>query len=521
MRIGIDVGGTNTDAVILDGSKVLAAAKHPTTSDVESGIGSALSSVLQRAAVGVGDIDAVMIGTTQFTNAFVQASNLARVGALRVGAPATRGIPPFSTWPERLSAAVRGGVALVAGGYQFDGRPISQLDERGVAAAAVAFRSSGVSEVAITGVFSQLNNQQEMRAAEIVREELPGASVTLSSELGRTGLLERENAAIMNASLRPLARIVAQAFQGSLRAIGLSVPFFVSQNDGTVMSSDHMRRFPVLTFAAGPTNSLRGAALLTGTRDALVADIGGTTADIGMLVAGFPRQSSLHVDIGGVRTNFRMPDVLSLGLGGGSRVRCGGPEITVGPDSVGHRLSSEALVFGGNTFTATDVAVAAGQAKLGDPNRIAGLNREQCREALDVIHRLLEDGIDRMKTSAQPLPLVLVGGGSILISRPLGGVSHSLVPEHADVANAVGAAVGQVGGEVDRIYNFADFGREAALDDAANRARALAVAAGASSSSLEIVDLEDIPLQYLPGGASRVVCRAVGDLDPVREVAHA
>src|SRR3546814_14694551 len=80
------------------------------------------------------------------------------------------------------------------------------------------------------------------------------------------------------------------------------------------MSAAHMQRYPVLTFAAGPTNSLRGAAWLTGASEAIVIDIGGTTSDLGVLINGFPRQSTVHVDVGGVRTNFRMPDILSIGL---------------------------------------------------------------------------------------------------------------------------------------------------------------------------------------------------------------
>ena len=96
------------------------------------------------------------------------------------------------------------------------------------------------------------------------------------------------------------------------------------------MSVEYTERYPVATFASGPTNSMRGAAFLSGLDDCAVVDIGGTTADVGMLQHGFPREAAVAVDIGGVRTNFRMPDVLSLGIGGGSLVRADG-EPTVGP----------------------------------------------------------------------------------------------------------------------------------------------------------------------------------------------
>src|SRR5690606_27026325 len=135
-------------------------------------------------------------------------------------------------------------------------------------------------------------------------------------------------------------------FRAALRELNISAPFFITQNDGTLMDADFVERYPVLTFASGPTNSMRGAAYLSNLKEALIADIGGTTTDIGMLRNGFPRESSLNVDIGGVRTNFRMPDVLACGLGGGSLVRLDGNQVRVGPQSVGYRLLEESRVFG-------------------------------------------------------------------------------------------------------------------------------------------------------------------------------
>lgn len=517
MRIGVDVGGTNTDAVILDGARVLATVKRPTSADVSTGIREAIGAVLRDAGVAPAAVGAVMIGTTHFTNAFVQAVGLAPVAALRIGFPASRSIPPFSAWPARLRDPVEGPSAMIAGGFQFDGRPLGALDEAALRAFAGEVAAAGIREVAVTAIFAQVNTAHEQRAAELLHELLPGISVTLSSEVGRTGLLERENATIMNASLRPLAATVAAAFGDALSRLGLTCPYFVSQNDGTLMSAEQMRRFPVLTFAAGPTNSLRGACFLTGLRDALVVDIGGTTSDVGVLVGGFPRQSTLHVDIGGIRTNFRMPDILSFGVGGGSRVRLEDAGATVGPDSVGYRLTSDALVFGGTTLTASDVAVAAGYARIGDPQAVATLDPDAIERAVVEIHRLLGDGIDRMKTSAEPVPLILVGGGAVLVDRPIAGVSETIRPADAGVANAVGAAIGQVSGGVDRIYNIA---RDEALADARAQAIAAAIAAGAVPASVAITELEDLPLQYLPGGARRIVCRAVGDLAEL-EMAHA
>src|SRR5699024_6108845 len=111
---------------------------------------------------------------------------------------------------------------------------------------------------------------------------------------------------------------MSQGFTRALQARGIRARVWFGQNDGTLMSHDYARRFPVLTIGSGPTNSIRGASHLSRVPDGLVVDIGGTTTDIGVLVGGFPRQSAQAVSIGGIQTNFRMPDVLSVGLGGGS-----------------------------------------------------------------------------------------------------------------------------------------------------------------------------------------------------------
>lgn len=511
MRIGIDVGGTNTDAVLLDGTRVKTWHKAPTTPDVSSGIITAISSTLRTAGVSTDALTGVMIGTTQFTNAFVERRNLLEVGVVRIALPATRGLPPLVDWPEDIVKIIGRHVHMVQGGYEFDGRINKPLDEHAVAAAARDFARKGLKAVAVSGLFSPLNGTMEQRAAEIVAEILPEAKITLAHTIGRIGLLERENAAVMNASLAELSTRVVASFRRALRELGITCPFYISQNDGTLMNADFVEAHPVLTFASGPTNSMRGAAFLSGIRDAVVVDIGGTTSDVGVLVNGFPRESSVTSDIGGVRTNFRMPDILALGLGGGSVVNTEGG-LRIGPWSVGYNLHREALAFGGGTFTATDIAVAAGHADIGDRRRLAHLPESLIVEGLKLMRSMIEASVDRMKTSADPLPLILVGGGSILVRGEMAGISKVIVPDRAAVANAVGAAIAQVGGEVDRVYSYARTDRKVALDDARARAIKAAEDAGAAPGTIEIYDLEEMPLAYIPGGAVRLRVKAVGEL---------
>ncbi|MFG3442588.1 hydantoinase/oxoprolinase N-terminal domain-containing protein [Nonomuraea sp. NPDC047897] len=499
MRIGIDVGGTNTDAALIDGDgQVLATVKCPTTEDVTGGVAAAL------AALGATDVSAVMIGTTHFVNALVEAARLEPVAAVRLGLPATAALPPLVDWPLPLREAVEGAIHLCHGGHEYDGTPLSGLDPAELRAVAADIRARGLRSVAVSSVFSPVSADSERRAAEILAAELgPGVHLSLSAEIGRVGLLARENATIVNAALRPLADRTVAAFGEALRRAGITAPLFLSQNDGTLMDVAHARRYPVATFASGPTNSMRGAAYLSGLSDCAVVDIGGTTTDVGVLAGGFPREAAGEALVAGVRTNFRIPDVLSIGIGGGSVVAGDG---TTGPRSVGYRLTSEALVFGGPTLTATDLAVAAGHARLGDPARVAGVDPGP---ALKGIAERVAEAVDRMRTSPAPLPVVLVGGGSILIDE-LPGFADVRRPDHYEVANAVGAAIAQVGGEVDRVFSGP---REANLAEARAEAVSRAERAGARAGSVRIVDVEELPLAYLPGDATRIRVKAVGDLD--------
>ncbi|HKG25074.1 MAG TPA: hydantoinase/oxoprolinase family protein [Thermomicrobiales bacterium] len=510
LRIGIDVGGTNTDAVLMDGTTVIAKIKTPTTEDVTSGITTALRYVLETSGTETSRIAGVMVGTTHFTNAVVERQRLEPTAAVRLGLPATAALPPFVDWPEDLADTLGRHAYLCHGGHEFDGREISPLNVDEIKQIAGDLNAKGITAVAVSSVFSPVNTSMEQEAAAIITAEAPHASVTISSDIGRIGLLERENAAILNACLRPLARQTVAAFRNAIDALDISAPLYLTQNDGTLMSADFAEQYPVLTFASGPTNSMRGAAFLSGLKDAMVVDVGGTTSDVGALTHGFPREASVAVDIGGVRTNFRMPDVLSFGLGGGSLVRQ--DPLRVGPQSVGYRITEEALVFGGDTLTTTDIAVAAGAADIGDAQRVKSLDRTLVQAAMDRIQEMTDAAVDRMKTSAEPIPVIVVGGGSVLIAKPVAGASEMVKPDHFEAANAVGAAIGQISGEVDRVYSLEARSRADALDAAKSEASQKAIDAGADPGTVQIVDVEDVPLTYLPGNATRIRVKAVGDL---------
>ena len=245
-------------------------------------------------------------------------------------------------------------------------------------------------------MFSPVTAEMEQRAAAIVAEEVPGIRLSLSHEIGRIGLLERENAAVMNACLVELASRIVHSFRRALAELSQGAVLHQPERrhaDG----AEYVEKYPVLTFASGPTNTMRGAAFLSGLKDAMVVDIGGTTSDVGVLIRGFPREASVAVDIGGVRTNFRMPDVLSsawaAAASSGRRAHR--------PRAVGYEITSKALVFGGDVLTTTDIAVAAGLENIGDRSRVKHwIRTRRDRAGHDPSHG--RHAVDRMKTSAEP-----------------------------------------------------------------------------------------------------------------------
>ena len=499
--IGVDVGGTNTDAVRLRDGDIAAWAKVTTTPDIEAGLLAALGRVR-----GSEPIDRVHVGTTAFTNALVERRHLAPAAAIRVGAPVSESLPPMTDWPADLRAAVTNPVFFVHGGREYDGRPIRPLDRGEVERVAAALGSAQVTQAAITAVFATSYPDDERRVARWLQAANPAVAVSLSHRVGRFGILERENATLLNAMLRPLAERTVAAYRAAVPA-----PLFISQNDGTVMRAEQAADLPVFTIASGPTNSLRGAAMLTGLSDAIVFDIGGTTTDVGVLRGGYPQLAGIDLAVAGVHTNFRMPDLCSIGVGGGSHV-----DLTtgaVGPNSVGFRLTEDARVFGGPTLTLTDVAVAAERVEIGDRARVRGVGPDLIARVDAHLRARFSRLLESFDQIGRPLPVVLVGGGAPLVAHLFAALERDVIaPEYASVANAYGAAIAQVGGEVDLTFSLATLTRAEALGRAEREAHRRAAEAGAQAGSIRTVELEDAALTYLASDALRVRARAVGDL---------
>lgn len=199
--VGVDVGGTNTDAVILKGHEVIANVKHPTTPDRTTGVRTAIENVIENLVqsrshsmyTSHGDvincIQRVNIGTTHFVNALIERRNLQRVGVIRLCGSASRALPPFIDFPEELRRQVDGGYALVQGGHECTRREIANINQEEIIQKVEELWSNGVRNFVICGVFSPLVHNHEVEVSEMIMNAYPDISITLSHSVSNITIL--------------------------------------------------------------------------------------------------------------------------------------------------------------------------------------------------------------------------------------------------------------------------------------------------------------------------------------------
>lgn len=314
--IGLDTGGTYTDAALLDTATgtVRATGKSLTTrDDLSIGVGGAIRRVLEDFDGSAADIGLVSLSTTLATNAVVEGVG-GRVGLLMIGFDET------SLQRADLARALgQDPVFFINGGHAADGAPQAQLDEAAIREAVNATEGE-VSAYAVAGHFATRNSAHESRTRDLLRD-LTGAPVTCSHELSSSlGGPRRALTAVLNARLINLLDRLVAATEGIMADEGLSCQLMVVKGDGSLLESGYARSRPVETVLSGPAASLAGAAFLAGTRTAMVADIGGTTTDIALLQNGAPRLKPDGALVGGWQTMVEAADIRTCGLGGDSEV---------------------------------------------------------------------------------------------------------------------------------------------------------------------------------------------------------
>ena len=508
MRIGIDVGGTNTDSVLINNNKIESSFKTNTSEDISNSVKLSISEVIQNQPKE--KINSIIIGTTHLINDLLERKNLSKTGVIRLCGPATRLLKPLCDWPDDIKKSNNFITDFTDGGLEFDGREISAVNKSEIQKLCEIYKKEQVESIAITGVFASVNPYQELEVKNIILNEMGKIPVSMSHQIGRIGLLERENATILNAMLSKSAKKTFANLTKIITELNLKSKIYITQNDGTMASINDALNYPIFSLSSGPTNSMRGAAFLSGIKDGIVIDIGGTSTDIGMLINSFPKESSIAVEFSGIRTNFRMADVLSIPLGGGSIINQKTPYVS--NQSLGNRITTNSLSFNGSTTTITDIFTNQNKANFIPPNKNFKLSSNLIKSVENEIYSKISIAVDRMKTDSKNIKAIVVGGGSFIIPKKLDGVDLIKFPKFGEVANAIGSSMAQISGYSEKVFSTTDLSRDEIIEISKNEAIENAVKKGAEKKSIEIIDFEEIPLSYLPSNAVTIKTRAVGNI---------
>jgi len=523
MILGIDVGGTHTDAVLVDQCKIRRKAKVPTNTD------NLLHSLLKVTKDLLADenpenLERMVFSTTISTNAIVQ-KKTDRVGMILASGP---GIAP--------AQIVIGEDCHFISGY---------VDHRGVETAAVSddeilragerIRSAGIDHVGIVGKFSTRNPAQEIRIRDRLLDVI--GHLSLGHQMsGHLNFPRRVATTYLNASISRLYGRFVKDILFFARQQGISAPIYILKADGGTFDICHSLAFPVQTILSGPAASIMGTLALSVNReDAIALDIGGTTTDIAIFAGGVPLLEVFGVTIGGHKTLIRGLRTKSIGLGGDSCVRVDCNRLSIGPDREG-----PAAAFGGPCPTPTDAMIILGLANIGDRDRAeramapiaAKLNcsllvaaqqvfEQSCRIIVDQVRNVIEEinnqpvytiheMLDGKKL--QPKILHVVGGPAKPMAPRLGQLLDCPVhiPEHSEVANAVGASLARTTAEItvladteQKVLSIAEEGYRTAIpkhfskDDAIRVARgklherALRMGARAEDLEVEVIESQD------------------------------
>jgi N-methylhydantoinase A/oxoprolinase/acetone carboxylase beta subunit len=400
LRIGIVGGAASTDAVAVDiHDRVLATAMVGS----RDGIAGAIRAILVRDGVDARAVRWVMLGTDHVLEDVSATQDLRKVAVVRIGGPLTLAVPPLAPWPAPLREAVSAGEIVVAGGSEYDGRAMAALDKDALARFLQSL-ADRVQAVAITGMFAPVSPDHELAAADVARRELGNmVHISLSHEIGSIGLLERENATVLNAALGGAAERMAAAARASLAEAGIEAELLFTQNDGTLMVVDHALRFPTLMIASGPGTTIRGAADLSGVGDAVVVAVGAAAAYVGALVNGIGRERTGPTDIAGVRTSLRLPDVRRVAIGAPAladavaRATAVQPAVPVVVVGHGHRLVPDRLPGVSEVIRPPDgefaQAIGAAFAPVSGQFARICLNRPDIRRA--VLHEVRAEALAR------------------------------------------------------------------------------------------------------------------------------
>ncbi len=500
--IGIDIGGTHIDLVVVDDKQsIIKSHKQVHQKPLNDSIIQAIQKLIGQ-DLNPKYCQAIHIGTTIAINSLLEQKNLKKVGVLRLAAHQPD-MPPAYHFPASLKEKILVDFVNVNAGFEYNKRAMGALSKHEVLDGLKKLCAQGAESIAVVGCFSPLYAEQELEVLNIIEEVAnQKLSVCLSHQIGGLGFLNRENNTILNACLQGSLSAELLNLQKQIHQLGFTAPLFITQNNGCLMTLEEALEFPIKTIASGPTNSLIGACKLAGLNQAVIVDIGGTSTDIGVVENGFPRYSFESAKIAGIQTDYMLPEIQVLALGGGSQIKTQNTKIQIGPESLGADLFTQALTFGGNQLCLHDAAYVL-QTQL----PFLQLGVEKAEMIMAQLMETLQQQIDKI-IQVKNYPILLVGGGAGLI------VHHHLLPNmkrpmHFAVANAYGAALAEISATVDEVCSLAEH-KQAIIEKLEGKAKSKAIQNGAKASSVRIIQKELLPFYYMENQLTRIIITASG-----------
>lgn len=526
MRIGLDVGGTHTDAVLITKNGLLSTAKVPTDhADLVSSVLAALTAVT--AAAGGGPIASVNLSTTLTTNAILEGTTEA-TGVLVSGGP---GIDP-------MEHRIGNHYFVIDGSIDHRGVEQERLDADQLAESVSACKQNGIKTFAVVSKFSPRNplHENEMKTALAGMADFIAAGHRMA---GRLNFPRRIATAAFNAAVWRTFSVFADAVESGMASLGTTAPIAILKADSGTMPLAAARTMPVESILSGPAASILGIAALCDIReDAVLLDIGGTSTDIALFAAGTPLLDPEGINISKRPTLVRALQATSIAIGGDSALRVSENDITVGPVRKG-----PCMALGGPVPTLMDACNVAGLSGLGDTQKsrtgFAMLAAEADQEPLPFARKALAAAISAIKSAVdalvadvndrpvytvyemlhperiEPKTLYVVGGPAPALAGLLADAFGCavIVPPHAAVANAIGAALARTTSELELLADTArgvkliprlglseEIDRRYSLDDAKHDARSALLATFGGSYDAEVQFLEASSFTMIEGG---------------------
>jgi N-methylhydantoinase A len=521
MILGIDVGGTHTDAVLFENFTVKKKTKVPTnTANLIDSLLGITDQILKNEDLK--KLERVVFSTTICTNAIVQ-GKADRVGMILACGP---GLSP-------AVLKINDDTHFVSGYMNHRGIEIASVNKEELSGIKDGLKKKGVRHVGIVGKFCTRNPRQELDIRAILNSEFEHISLGHRMS-GNLNFRRRTATTYLNASIHTLYSDFVKEIRKFAGPMGLDAPIYILKADGGTFEIGQSVDYPAQTILSGPAASIMGILSLTDCRkDAIAMDIGGTTTDIALFADGAPLLEPLGVTIQGHKTLIRGLKTKSIGLGGDSRVRCEGGALKIGPEREG-----PAAAFGGPYPTPTDamiilnlirtgnrkqaeeaVRAIAGKMNLPLENAAERIFDQSCRMIASTVSEMIEEinnqpvyTIHEYLEGKKILPetLYIVGGPAGPMAPRIGELLHCspIIPDHAEVANAIGAALARTTAEItlladtekkiltiveegERISIPAQFGRSEALEVCRKKLRERAVKMGAMDKDIDIEIVED------------------------------